>query len=272
MSWRPIARKDFRDSVRSKTLWLLVSVFVLVLLIIAYAARQDGGTEVVEFVDLTAAVFALFVPLVSIALGYKSVIDERESGSIVLALSFPHTRRDLVTGKFVGRTLVLAIPMLVGMIVASTLVIWLYDTLPVGRYLLFAGLNVLYGMAFLGIAFGLSMSTTSSRRVTAGAFGAYVVLVMLWAELIDLLVLVLWRFDASVLLDGPDWALFTRLLSPEESYERLITALFDSDTGAAYVGTDVPWFVDSWVAVLVLAGWVVVPIAVGYLRFDRSDL
>lgn len=272
MTWHAIARKDFRDALRSKTIWLLFGGFVVLFLGITYAAWREADAAFLEFVDLTAAVFGLLLPLVSITLGYKAVIAERESGSLALTLSFPHARWELVVGKFIGRSAVLAPPVVVGMVVAGAFIVFQYDTFPVGRYLLFAGLNVLYGLAFLGLALCLSMSTVSSRRVTAGAFGGYVLLVVLWADLVELLVLVLWRFDAAILLRIPDWALFAQLLSPVEAYSRLITALFDSDFGGAYAGSNVPWFVDAWVALVVLVGWVTIPVALGYLRFKNTDL
>ena len=143
-----------------------------------------------------------------------------------------------------------------------------------GRSLLFAGLNLLYGGAFLGLALGLSMGLSSGRRVTAAAFGVYVVFVMLWELLVEAFVLVLWRFDGGILLPGnlPDWAFFVRMASPSESYERLVTALFDSEVGAFYTLPDAPWFVDAPVAVLVLLAWVFLPLWLGYLRFRRVDL
>jgi len=272
VSWTAVARKDFLDAVRSRALWLLVVLFVGLLVLIAYGAQLDGETDVVQFIEFTAEGFALFVPLVAVVVGYKSVVDERASGTVALALSFPHSRLEFVLGKFAGRSLVLAVPVLVGMATASALVVVLYDSVPVLEYMLFVVLNVALGLAFLAIALALSMSTTGSRRVTAGAFGAYVLLAVLWSDVIQALLLVLWRFQAEVLIDRPEWSLFVQLASPVESYNRLVTALFDSGLGATYTGPDAPWFVDAWVAALVLVGWIVLSLGVGYAVFRRADL
>lgn len=272
MNWKPIARKDFLDSVRSRTLWALVVLFIAILGLIAYGAQTIDNAGLSQFIEFTATAFTLFVPLVAVVLGYKAIVDERESGTIAIALSFPHDRRDMVVGKFVGRSAVLAIPILVGLLVASVLVVLLYDSFPVLEYLLFAVLNVILGVAFLAIAIGLSMSTTSSRRVTAGAFGAYILLAVLWTEIIDVLTIVLWRFQTEPLLSPPDWVSLLKLSSPVESYNRLVTALFDSVGGSQFTGPDAPWVVDWWVAVLLLVVWLVVPLGLGYLKFQRVDL
>lgn len=274
MSVDAIARKDFRDAIRSKTLWLLLGLFVLLFLGIAYAAWRVGDAEFIEFVDLTAVVFVLVLPLVAIILGYKSVIAERESGSIVLVLSMAHSRRDLVLGKVIGRLLVLASAVVLGMAISSAVLLLVFDSFPAGRYLLFAGLNVLYGAVFLALAISLSMALSTGRRVTAAAFGAYIVLVMLWDSLVQLILLVLWRFDGSVLSPTglPDWSFLFRLSSPSESYFRLITALFDSDLGELYTIEFAPSYVNAPVALLVLIAWIVVPLSLAYLRFERTDL
>lgn len=272
MSWQAIARKDFLDAVRSRTLWGLLVLFVGLLLVVSYAGQAGSETELVQFVEFTAEGFALFVPLVAVVIGYKAIVDERESGTIALLLSFPHTRLDMVVGKFLGRSAVLAIPIVVGLLVASGAIVFLYDSFPVVEYLLFAVLSVMLGLAFLGIAVALSMLTTSSRRVTAGAFGAYIVLAVLWRDLVDAIVLILWRFDGQILAAPPDWVLLAQLASPVESFYRLVTALFDTDSGAIYTVPDAPWFVDAWVAALLLVGWVVVSLGLGYLRFSRVDL
>lgn len=272
MNWRPIARKDFLDAARSRSLWGLVVLFVGLLLVIAYLPQTFEETSLTQFVDFTADAFALFVPLVAVVVGYKSIVDERESGTIALLLSFPHTRGDMVVGKYVGRSLVLAIPILIGLLVASLLIVVLYDTFPLLRYLAFAVAAVGLGLAFLAVAIGLSMSTTSSRRVTAGAFGAYVVLGVLWSDLVEAILLILWRFDGEVLASPPDWVLFVQMASPVESFNRLVTALFDTVTGAQYAVDGAPWFVDWWMAVLVLLGWIVLSLGVGYWQFARADL
>lgn len=271
MSWRAVARKDFLDATRSKTLWGLLVLFVGYLGVIAYLSKGNE-TELLQFIEFTASGFVLFVPLVSIILGYKSIIDERESGTVALLLSLPHSRRDMVLGKFVGRSAVLALPVLVGLLGASAVIVLLFDSFPVVEYVLFALLSVLLGVAFLGISIGLSMSTSSNRRVTAGAFGAYVALGVLWKQLMDAILVVLWRFEGGVLVDRPAWAMFVQMASPMESFTRLTAALFDLDVATAYTAADAPWVVDAWVAVLVLVGWVVLPLGIGYVRFSRVDL
>ena len=130
----------------------------------------------------------------------------------------------------------------------------------------------LYGLAFVGLAVGLSMWTTGDRWVTFGALGGYLLLVTFWSSLHSLTMLVLHRFNQSVLSDLPDWSLLFRLLGPGEAFDRLLRAGFDLELAGRYVVEDAPLYVDWWMALLILAAWCVVPLALGFRRFGAADL
>lgn len=268
-----IARKDVRDAVRSRTIWLLSAILLALVLGPVLALPSAVAPTVGGFVEFVRVVVGVVVPLVGIALGYKAVVGERDSGSIALLLSLPHTRRDLAVGKFVGRAVVLAVPLAAVLLAAGAVVAVRLGSLPAVEY---AGLVIAtlgFGLAFLGVAVGLSMATPSNRRVTAGAIGAYVLFAMLWDGLVRAVVLVLFRFiRPQVLVDLPDWALFVTFLAPAEAYDRLVEALFEVGAAGAYTCPDAPWFVAAWMAPLVLLAWTVLPVAAGYRRFARSDL
>lgn len=273
MSWRAIARKDVRDAIRSRSIWLLSAAFLLVFLAPPLAFPSVVASTASDFVDFTRTVVGVFVPLVSIALGYKAVVGERESGSIALVLSFPHTRRDLALGKFAGRAVVLAIPLLVALLAAGVVAAVQLPGAPLLPYLGLLLATLAFGLAFLGLTVGFSLATASTRRVTAGAIGAYVLFAMAWDTLVRTLAFAVFRFmEPSILFDLPDWALLVKFLAPVEAYDRLVAALFDVGAAGSYTGADAPWFVAAWVAPFVLAGWVAVPVWLGYRRFARADL
>lgn len=272
MSWQAVARKDVRDAARAKSVWLLTAVFLAFFLGLTLFVPQLGDAEFDTFLALGAEIVGLFLPLVGIVLGYKAVITERESGSMALLLSLPHSRRDVAIGKFVGRSIVLAVPTSIGLAVAAPLVAIRYGSFAPLQYLGFSLLTILYGLAFLGIAIGLSMATTASRRVTAGAFGAYVVLVMLWLTIVDFVVLILFRFQDNPLTNPPDWAVVAKLFEPSTAYVYLLSDGIDSGVVTPFAQFGSAWFTEPPVALAVLLGWIVVPMVLGYREFAASDL
>src|SRR6056297_3229926 len=110
MSWKAIARKDVRDAGTSRTLWALTALLPVLFVALALGISAFVDREFDTFLQTGAALVSTTFALLGIVLGYKSVIAERNSGSIALLLSMPHSRRDVVIGKFVGRAVVFAGP------------------------------------------------------------------------------------------------------------------------------------------------------------------
>lgn len=271
MSWRTIAHKDVHDAGRSRTLWVLSALLVVVFGGYAVGHAYLGEETFPAFVAGLAGLVGVFLPVLALLIGYKSVVHERTSGSLFLTLSFPHSRSDLVVGTLLGRSLVLLAPTLAALAVAGVGGAVRYGTDGAAAYPLFLAASALYGLAFVGIAVGLSLSTTVDRWITLGALGGYLLLVQLWDNLHSMTLLFLHRFEFGVLADMPDWALLFRLVKPSESYYRLLRAGFDVPLADRYVG-DVPLYVDWWIALAILAAWIAVPLAVGYRRFRSADL
>ncbi|AGN02834.1 ABC transporter [Salinarchaeum sp. Harcht-Bsk1] len=272
MTWIAIARKDVFDAARSKSIWILAGVFLVTFVGVAFAIPRLGEPEFEVFLELSASVVVVLVPFAGIATGYKAIVGERESGTVALLLSLPHARHDVTIGKVVGRSLVVAGPIVLGLVAAAVVVLVRYPTFEPLRYALFVLATLAYGVTFLSIATGLSMTTRSSRRVTGGAFGAYVLLVMFWNQVVDLLVVVLWRFRPRALADPPTWAEFATFANPRVTYTYLVGDVLGAGGGppATEIGTE--WFVSPAGGVMVLLAWIVVPLLLGHRRFVRADL
>lgn len=272
MHWFPIAHKDVNDAGRSRLVWIILGLFVVGFVGFVMSEGLSVDTEVAALVDDLAQAIALVVPVIALLLGYKSIAYERINGSIVLVLSFPHSRADLVAGKYVGRSFVLLVPLLVAMGASGLAMLVLLGATGMAWYLWFVLISILYALVFLSVAMAISMSTAAERRITLGAFAAYILLVSLWDNLVTTFVLVIYRFNFDVLVDLPSWAFLAYLLKPSEAYYRLLHLGFDSEHAMELVQDGVPWFVDWWTAVLVLVAWIGVPMLVGYWRFVRADL
>ena len=54
------------------------------------------------------------VPLIALLLSYDAIAGEMERGTMLLLLTYPVRRRDVVIGKFVGHTAILAFATVVG--------------------------------------------------------------------------------------------------------------------------------------------------------------
>lgn len=272
MSWRDIASRDVADASRSRGVWVLFGL--LAVLSVGYAAGHSyvGEPTFPAFVRGFAGIVGTALPLLALVVGYKSVIRERTSGSLFLTLSFPHSRRDFVVGKLVGRSVVLLVPTVVAVSLGGVVGAARYGTEGIAQFPVFLLAAALYGLAFVGLSVGLSLATDRDRWVTLGSFGGYLVFVSLWTGLHSVTMLVLHRFQGAVLSDLPDWALLFRLVGPSESYHRLVHAGFETGQAARYVAPDAPVYVDWWMGLALLVVWFALPVALGYRRFVTADL
>ena len=272
MTWRDVATRDIRGASRSVGIWIVGGVQILLFVGVTVVEFVLNDGSFLTYIGRLTGVVAVTIPLVALLLGYKSILAERAGGQLRLALSVPHSRRDLAVGKLVGRCLVFAVPTVLALCLAGGIAATLADGAVPWLWLpWFAGVTILYGVAFVGVAVGVSLSTATGRRVTVGAIGAYLVTVVLWEDLHTAVLLILHRFDTAVLRDMPSWALFARLAAPSESYELLVRTGFAVDRAGRYVDSGVASV--TWLTALgLLVAWTLVPVALGYLRFETADL
>ncbi|AGN02833.1 ABC transporter [Salinarchaeum sp. Harcht-Bsk1] len=272
MTWQTIAKKDVR-AVGDSRLFRYVLGFV----VFAYLV---GGYLVPTVIDSPATAdlpryvstaVTLLVPLTAILLGYKAIVDERASGRLVLLLSLPHSRRDVLVGTFVGRALVLVGTLVAGVAVATALVAYPFGSFQPVDFLVYLGATILLGLAFLSIALAISAFTESSSIATAVAFGVFFLFVVVWSEL-----RILFRLGLDSLGMGSDelpaWALFVHGLEPSACYERVVGGFVEHSTTGMYLHPDAPWYLGEEVALVALVAWVILPVTMGYVRFRGSDL
>lgn len=272
MSWQAIARNDLRGVSRERGSWALFVGFLLGFGGLAALLVQLGDPDFEVYLDILAPGVGLLVPLAGIVLGYETVVGERESGTVVLSLSMPHSRASMVLGKLVGRTTLLVSVVASAAFVTGVGMAVAFPAFELPRYVGFVLLSSLYGAVFLWLSTALSMALPTGRRVIVAAFGAYIGLTLFWNILIDIVETVLFRFRPGPSGEPEAWATFATFVGPRTSFNYLLGS--DLDAGAIPpVAVDASAeFVSSSVAMLALAAWAVLPVVVGYREFRNDDL
>lgn len=293
MSTLVVARKDFKDAIRSKLLWALTALFALFAAAIGFAYSQlsgDGpmtggpgvGAGLAGFVGQN---LTLFISVAAIVVCHRSIAGERESGSLKLLLSLPHSRGDVVVGKLLGRTAVLAVPVIgtffLGIAVGGALT----GTFDVVATLGVAVVTLLFVLTYAGVFVGVSAFTGSTTLATAIAVGYFVIFEVIW-DLVGFIVLFVangFSFDEGIIAVTQEWWYYVySKVPPSKAYVAAMDALvpgvstdslggggFISQTAAANADSV---FVTPWVGVAFLLFWLVVPMALGYGWFRRADL
>jgi ABC-2 type transport system permease protein len=267
MYWTHVARKEFADAVRSKLFIALSAVMVLFAYIgmsIPQALNSDATAS--DGIATLSSPMLLFVPVIALVVGYMSVVSERETGSIRMVLSLPLRRGEVLLGKFVGRTGVVAVPVLLAFALAVPLVYLLYGSLPVDSYAEFVSQVVLTILVFVAIAVGVSGSVDSRGKALAGVVGIFLVFQWFWS-LVPVGLYFLANGDLPEANELPTWAEFISQLSPGTALRSFVDGLFSVGTASGD-----PLVLQWWVAGIIVALWILVPLGVGYLRVSRANI
>lgn len=263
-----IARKEFRDRLRSRWALTVAAVFTVFALSIAYFGAAQQGAVGFRGIELTIASLVslaiYLMPLIALILGYDAVVGERERGSLDLLLSLPITRLELLLGKYLGLTAALALATLLGFGLVGIAIGWQggrYALFHYGGFMLSA---LLLGMVFLSLALLVSTLARGKAAASGAAIGLWFVFVLIY----DLMLL-----GALVASEGgmPAWLVSTLVLLNPTDIFRLLNIFSLEELKSLYgLATVVPGtLTEAWALSLAMAAWIVAPLGLAYAKFRQ---
>jgi ABC-2 type transport system permease protein len=307
VTWRAVARKDFRDAIRSRWLFGTTAFFVLfvggatalVFGLLLPPGLRDASNLFGFFANLGffslsfPGLLALILGFIGLSTSYGAIIDERSSGSLKLMLSLPNSRRDVVLGKLLGRSAVVVAALLAGFLAAFVGILATGTSVDYGAFLPHVALTALLGVVFVAVGLGISAAADTNREATLATLGLYLIFAVLWTSLAEgiprLLSLVAEQIPGLTAFDAVTMAklgLFLKYVNPLTTYETLAAQVYYGAAQARSVSASyaeqvalqsvfqegVPFYFSGWFLMLVLLAWIVVPVALGYYSFEKADL
>ena len=278
MSVLNVLRKDFKDVRRAKLVWAPALLYTLFMLLFFWGQSQGPEPDFYQVLwGLAGIGGAMLVPLIALVAAYLSIAGERESGSIKFLLGLPNSRTDVVFGKLLSRSAVVAAGLLlsfvVGVGVAAVLVPDM--TFEYGDYATFVAVTVLYALAYVAVAVAISASTSSRSRAMGSAIGFFFVFNLVWnflpvgpAQMLEFLAN---EFDFDV---SQNTVNLIYSLSPTGAYMNSMKLIMPDQfmRGVGGMVTDLPFYLEGWFMVVIMAAWVVVPTVLGAWQFRRAEL
>lgn len=269
-----VAAHELRIGLRNR--WVLATTLVLAALALSLSLLGSAPVGTVAADPMAVVVVSLasltifLVPLIALLLSFDAIVGEHERGTLMLLLSYPLARWQVVVGKVAGQVAILGIATVLGYGAAGA-ALWLRGSVGAPAWQAFAamiGTSVMLGAAFVSL--GCLASTLVRERATAAglAVGVWLFFVLLYdTALLGVLVADQGRSLNRSALD------VLLLLNPADVY-RLFN-MTASQTVSVYSGMAGPGDPTALPAPLyagVLAAWIVVPLGLAVAVFQRRAL
>ncbi len=269
-----LTMKELRDGFRNR--WIAAAIIVLGILALVVSVLGSAPTGSVRVSELDVSVISLaslsvyLIPLIALMLSFDAMVGELERGTMMLLLTYPVTRWQIIMGKFLGHVLILFIAILVGYggaVVVMTLVTggsvegW-------QAYAVMMASSMLLGAVFIALGYLVSVLVKERATAVGAAIGLWLVFVVLY----DLLLLGALTLDKDQLI-GQQLFSMLMLVSPTDSYRVLNLSSFEGVSEAAgMAGVASEAGLSGALLVSAMLLWVVVPLAGTLLVFQRREL
>jgi Cu-processing system permease protein len=270
-----IAEKEIRDGIRNR--WILSTSLLLgaLSLCLAFLGSAPVGEVAASRLSITivslASLMIFLGPLIALMLSYDSVVGDIERGTLLLLLSYPLSRWQMILGKFVGHVAIFSMAIIFGYGVAAVGIAVFGGETVHGDWAAFLNLgasSILLGAAF--ISMGYLVSVFAKERATAA--GIAVGLWLLFVLIYDMALLGILITDKGATI-RPGLFNFFLLANPADAFRMFNLTGLDNISGlsgmaamAAHGGFS------AWTALLSLFAWIFVPLGLAGLFFNRKEI
>ncbi len=270
-----VAGKEIQQAVRNR--WVLAATLLLAglalsLTFLGSAPTGNVGVRPLDVVIVSLSSLTIFlVPLIALLISHDAIVGDMERGTMLLLLSYPVARWQVLLGKFLGHLAVLAFATCLGYGAAAAALSATGSRLDQDSLLAFAamiGSSVLLGAVFVAIGYLVS-ALVRDRGTAAGlCIGLWLLLVLIFdMALLGLLVLDQGRNISRGVLNA------LLLLNPTDVYRLFnLTGFANVGTFAGMAGLAGNTTLSAQILVAVLMLWTLIPLALAALAFSRREL
>ena len=113
-----LAAEEFQEGLRNR--WVISALLLLATLAFSLAllgSSPIGETRASALNVTTVSLASLsvyLIPLIALTLSYDSIVGERERGTLLLLMTYPISRWQIVVGKFAGHFSIIAVAIVIG--------------------------------------------------------------------------------------------------------------------------------------------------------------
>ena len=270
-----VARKEIQEGLRNR--WVLATTLLLagLALSLTFLGSAPTGTVGVRALDVVivslSSLTIFLLPLIALLISHDAIVGEMERGTMLLLLSYPVARWQVLLGKVIGHLSILAFATLLGYGAAAGALAATGAAIDAESWTAFAsmiGSSILLGAAF--IAIGYLVSALVRERGTAGgiAIGIWLVFVLIY----DMALLGLLVVDQGQILSG-GFLNALLLLNPADAYRLFnLTGSAGVSAFSGMAGVSQNATLNPSILLAALAVWVLLPLGLAAFAFSRREL
>lgn len=268
-----VAEKELKDGLRNRWLIAITLIFVVMASGLSWfgsaAVGSIGFSSVANTIVSLSSLNVFLVPLIALLLSYHAIVGEDEDGTLLLLLTYPITKGELLLGKLIGQTSILAIATIIGFGSASLSIVIFADNVDTkslfSAFGLFILSAILLGMVFICLSYVISSWVSEKSKAAGLALIVWFFFVLIYdMGLLGLLVATQGQVHAELFP-------YLLLLNPTDIFRLINLISFDSNgTGLMSITKDQSFSLGGLLLGMII--WILAPLLLAYYRLQKRPI
>jgi Cu-processing system permease protein len=269
-----VARKEIQEGLRNR--WVLATTLLLAALALSLtflgsAPTGNVGAGALDVVIVSLSSLTIFlVPLIALLISHDAIVGEMERGTMLLLLSYPIGRWQVILGKFIGHLAILSFATLLGYGAAAAALAAMGVPIDTASWIAFVSMiltSILLGAVFIAIGYLVSALVAERGTASGIAIGVWLLFVLIY----DMALLGVLVVDQGRMIGG---GLLSALLlaNPTDAYRLLNLGSVSVGSLSGMGGVADNAALGPAALIAALFGWALAPLAAAAVVFSRREL
>jgi len=268
-----IAEKELKDGLRNRWLIAITLIFAVIASGLAWFGSASVGSigfsSIANTVTSLSSLNVFLLPLIALLLAYPAIVGEDEDGTLLLLLTYPLTKGELLFGKLIGQTSILSIATVIGFGSAGLSILFFAENVETTKLFSAFGLfiisAILLGMIFICLAYVISSWVNEKSKAAGIALIIWFFFVLVYdMGLLGLLVATEGKIHADIFP-------YLLLLNPTDIFRLVNLVSFETNgAGLLSIASDQSFTLFGLISSMLL--WIVLPFSLAYYRLTKRAI
>ena len=268
-----VAEKEFKDGIRNRWMLAITLVFALIASGLSWfgsaAVGSVGFSSVANTIVSLSSLNVFLLPLIALLISYHAIVGEDEDGTLLLLLTYPITKAELLFGKLLGQTATLAVATIVGFGSAATSILIFAEDVNVSElssaFALFILSAILLGMVFICLSLVISSWVSEKSKAAGIALVVWFFFVLIYdMSLLGILVATEGQVSEELFP-------YLLLLNPTDIFRLINLMTFETNgTGLLSIAAEQSFTLLGLITGMLL--WIIFPFSLAYYRLLKRPI